>query len=83
MITAILTHLDGLEDSNCLANFMAIPGAQVVKAGVTTVAKKMETLATPPGEYVSAHGFLEPLSAQQTNHKLMNSFIGIRRATSF
>lgn len=50
VITAILTHLDGLEDSKCLASFMAIPGKQIMKAGVTTVAKKMETLATPPGE---------------------------------
>lgn len=50
VITAILTHLDGSEDSECLARFKTIPGSQIMKAGVTTVAKKMETLATPPGE---------------------------------
>ncbi|KAL2292456.1 hypothetical protein FJTKL_09427 [Diaporthe vaccinii] len=55
VITAILTHLDGLEDSKCLASFTAIPGTQIVKAGVTTVAKKMETLATPPGEYTTCN----------------------------
>lgn len=50
VITAILTHLDGSDDSECLERFKTIPGSQIVKAGVTTVAKKMETLATPPGE---------------------------------
>lgn len=50
IITAILTHLDGLEDSKSLESLKTISGSQIVKAGVTTVAKKMETLATPPGE---------------------------------
>lgn len=50
IITAILTHLDGSEDSKPLERFKKIPGAQIVKAGITTVAKKMDTLATPPGE---------------------------------
>lgn len=50
LITAILTHLDGSDDSECLERFKTIPGSQIVKAGVTTVAKKMEALATPPGE---------------------------------
>jgi FAD/FMN-containing dehydrogenase len=58
VITVILTHLDGLEDSKSLSRLKTITGSQVVHSGVTTVAKKMETLATPPGEYVSPYEFL-------------------------
>lgn len=50
VITAILTQLDGLKNCESLERFKTISGSQIVKAGVTTVAKKMETLATPPGE---------------------------------
>lgn len=50
IITAILTQLDGSENSDSLERLKTIAGSQIVKAGVTTVAKKMETLATPPGE---------------------------------
>ena len=60
----ILTHLDGLEDSKSLSKFKTINGSQVVKSGVTTVAQKMETLATPPGEYVPAHECVVTQSAQ-------------------